>query len=254
MRELKFKDSEEAFLGINGYLIFNAEGVEENGVVMKSQAIMYDTIVDIHQSRIPPTWDFTASVNYRSAKWTSLVNNYVDRHHLQEVVAEVQSRELKKSSAYNVSFLFSNSHGGGKGCLLSCTFSRRPGKAAPTLIVAIRASEVYKRLMMDLLLLHRIGEEAYGEEADFSIRIFMPHAWQGASWAAMFLTLISTETIEAYEESFGTNPFWEAVKEKFKYFKEADWSKFSYNADKRAAKVIQGDVASPPLLAKDCNI
>lgn len=252
MRILKYPDSESAFIGINEYLIFNTNGVKENGIVSSSQTIMYDTLVKVHKSNINPNWDFTATVNYRNAKWTSLVNNYVDRQHLQEVVAEVQARELRKNVSYNISFTFSNHHGGGKGCLLTCTFSRRPGMEAPLLTVSLRASEVYKRLMMDFLLLHRIGEEAYGEDADFSLQIFFPHAWQGVSWAAMYYPLMESFKEEGYLDAYGSNPFYEAVLKKYKYFKSADWKTFSYNADKRAAKVIQGDVASPPLLAKDC--
>lgn len=254
MRILKFKNSLAAFMGINEYLIFNEKGIKADGIVSSSQNIMYDTMVRIHKSEIPPDWDFTKTVNYRKSKWTSLVGNYLNIDQLQEVIAEVQSREIKKSKSYNVSMLFANSHGGGKGCLLSCTYSRRPHLEVPLLIVTVRASETYKRLMFDLLLIHRMGEEAYGEDADFSINIFFPHSWVAVSWSAMFIHLLSPERITQLEEEYGTNVFSNAVKAKYEYFKSVDWTKFNYNADKRAAKVIQGDIASPPVLARDCFI
>ena len=254
MRILRYKNSVEAFNGINSYLIYNEDGVKENGIVSRSQNIMYDTLVKVRKSMIPDDWDFTAGVNYRKSKWTSLVGNYVDQSHLQEVVSEVVSREIKKSTSYTVAFQFSNKHGIGKGCLLSCTFTRRPNIPYPILNVSIRASEVYKRLFMDFLLLHRIGQEAYGENGDFAIQLWLPHAWQGVSWGAMWMSLQPSTVLKGLKEKYGTGPFQEAVVKKLQFFEDADYEKFGYNADKRAAKVIQEDVASPPLLARDCLI
>jgi hypothetical protein len=256
MRIINAKDSVSAFTEINRYMIVENEGITNNGFISKSQNIMYNTMVNIHKSYIPETYDFTRTVNYRPAKWSSLVRNYVDMGHLQEICAVVQSRELKKAAAYTISFHFSNQHGGGKGCLLTCTFTRRPGNESPILVVSVRASEVYKRLMVDLVLLHRIGEYAYGEGADFSIELWLPHAWQGVSWAAMFLGTCTLKKLKEIEQQVKEHPtvFSKAVFEKLEYFKSVDWSKFSYNADKRAAKVIQRDVASPPLLASHCNL
>lgn len=256
MRLLEYKTSVDAFNGINAFLIFNEKGVRENGVVSSSQTIMYDTFIKIHRSWVPDDWDFTATVNYRSAKWNSLVSNYLDKGHLQEIIAEVQLRELKKAQAYNLSFHFSNSHGGGKGCLLTCTFSRRPGLSSPVLIISTRASEVYKRLMVDLLLIHRIGQEAYGEDADFGVHLIVPHAWQGVSWAAMWRSWQEEDIINNWVNHYGgtTHKFYDAVYERMVQLRTKDWTKFSYNADKRAAKVIQKVVAKPALLAKHCQI
>lgn len=252
MRLLSFKTSLDAFQGINEYLIYRVDGVSVDGIVSSSQNIMYNTFIKIHKSFIPEDWDFTKTVNYRMAKWVSLVNNYVDKGYLQEVLAEVQSRELKKASSYNISFHFSNSHGGGKGCLLTCTFTRRPGVNSPILIVNTRASEVYKRLMVDLLLIHRIGQAAYGEAGDFSVEIFMPHAWQGVSWAAMWMSWQRGRYLAELELKFGSNVFCDSVKKRLSDFSTREIESFSYNADKRAAKVIQGLIASPSLLAKGC--
>jgi hypothetical protein len=254
MRTLSYKNSIDAFNGINETLIFDEGFVKKSGIYSKSQTIAYDTLIKVHKSMFPEDWDFTKMVNYRKTKWKGLVTNYVDNHHLQEVVSEVQSRELRKANSYTISFWFSNNHGGGKGCLLACTFTKRPGDFAPILYVTVRASEVYKRLAMDLLLLHRIGEECYGEGADFGIRIWIPHCWEGVSWGAMWLSQQPKEKIKELEKSYGPSPFYTAVKERLAYLRDSDYEKFSYNADKRAAKVIQGDVATPPLLAKDCHL
>jgi hypothetical protein len=256
MRLLEFKTSVDAFNGINAYMIFNETGVTKNGIVSSSQTIMYDTFVKIHRSWVPEDWDFTSTVNYRPAKWSSLVNNYIDKSHLQEILAEVQLRELKKATSYNIAFHFANSHGGGKGCLLTCTFSRRPGLSSPILVISTRASEVYKRLMVDLLLIHRIGQEAYGEEADFGVQLVIPHAWQGVSWAAMWRSWQDVDIMGNWLEYYGGEhgKFADAVWKRMNDLKTKDWSKFSYNADKRAAKVIQKVVAKPALLAGDCYI
>lgn len=254
MNILQFKDSVEAFNGVNGMMIFDENFVKNSGIYTKSQTIVYDTLVKVDRSHVPEDWDFTAGVNYRKMKWITLTKNYVEESHLQEVIAEVNSREIRKNPSYNISFHFANLHGGGKGCLLTLTFSRRPKMGRPLLTATVRASEVYKRLMMDLLLIHRIAEEAYGIGEPVALQLFIPHMWQGISWAAMWLSQQKEETVQEWLEAYGPSPFQQAVFEKWKYFKEADFEKFTYNADKRAAKVIQGRVESPPLLAKDCLI
>jgi len=252
MNILQFKDSVEAFNGINGVMIFDKDFIIKDGIYSKSQTISYNTLIIIKKSYVPESWDFTAYVNYRKMKWITLTKNYVDMGHLQEVISEVNSRELRNNKSYNISFHFSNSHGGGKGCLLTCTFTRRPNEDRPILIVTVRASEVYKRLMMDLLLLHRIGQECYGEDAIFGIHLFIPHMWQGVSWAAMWLSKQSKKTKEEWLEAYGPSEFQESVFNKLKYFESVEYTKFNYNADKRAAKVIQGHIESPPLLASEC--
>lgn len=254
MNILDFKDSVEAFNGINGIMIFDEDFIRDDGIYSKSQTIAYDTLIRIKRSYVPEEWDFTATVNYRKMKWVTLTKNYIDEPHLQEVLSEVHSREMRDNKAYNISMHFANLHGGGKGCLLTLTFTRRPGNPDPILIATVRASEVYKRLMMDLLLLHRIGQECYGEDAKFGIEIFVPHMWQGVSWGAMWLSWQPEKVVQDWLEIHGPSPFQQAVFEKLKYFRSADYSKFNYNADKRAAKVIQGKVESPPLLASDCLI
>lgn len=254
MHVLTFDNSVEAFNGINGIMVFDESFIKNTGVYSRSQTIVFDTLVSIKRSKVPEDWDFTKAVNYRTMKWVTLVKNYVDEDHLQEVIAEVQSREIRKNQSYNISFHFANLHGGGKGCLLTLTFSRRPKRKTPLLTVSVRASEVYKRLMVDLLLIHRIGQECYGEEAEFGVNIFIPHMWQGVSWGAMWLSQQPKEVVDNWLSEFGPSPFQEAVFSKWNYFKESDFEKFTYNADKRAAKVIQGKVESPPLLAKHCLI
>lgn len=249
MIQFTFPTSEAAWLGVNRDMINSVEGVDDR-VIYKNQVLLYDVFVHIKKSFVNPDWDFTKTCNYTPAKWTSLVNNYVDRNHLEQVAALVQHRELKKDYNYNISFWFSNKHGGGKACLLTCTFSRRYGQDIPTLTASMRSSEFYKRGMFDLLLLHRIGEYMWGEDVPFEIRLFATQMWGGADWLSLMTSVIPPEKLfkDAEEGSFAS----EVEKNYHKFAEVEDVNGASYHAYNRAAKVVQGKIRGQSLLAKHC--
>jgi len=251
MKEWIYATSEEAWTGVNKTLI-NIENAPEGlgAKVYRHQVILYDIMIKIKRSFISEDWDFTETVNYRKAKWTGLVSNYVDKNHLEDVLAAVKHRELKKTKNYNETFHFGNQHSHGKGCLLVCTFSRRFGEDNPVLNVVMRASEFFKRGMFDLLLVHRLGQEAYGEEP-FSVNIHAQQLWGGADW----LSLMYAVDPKWFRGLKGTNGFAGEVWKWYVKFRDMEnVENLSYHAHKRACKVIQGETAKPPLLASDCYL
>jgi len=251
MKEWTYPTSEAAWIGVNKTLVNIDKAPESLGAkVYKSQVILYDIMIRIKRSYVPEDWDFTMTVNYRKAKWTSLVSNYVDMSHLEEVLAAVKHREVRKTKNYNETFHFGNQHSHGKGCLLVCTFSRRHSDEVPVLNAVMRASEFYKRGMMDLLLLHRIGEQAYGDEP-FAVNILTQQLWGGADW----LSLLWSVDPKWFRTLRDENGFAGEVYNWYKKFKEMeDIDNLKYHAHKRACKVIQEITATPALLASDCNL
>jgi len=183
---LKYPTSIAAWEGINETLISDPEYVVKKGGYHNNiQVLLFDVTLLIARSYIPDDFNF-GIFNYRMQKWNSLKNNYLDMNQLDKVKSRVMVYLLKKATNYNVSMHFTDKHDNGKGCLLSCTFSKRYNDDQPELAVHVRASEVTKRLIFDLLLIHRIGEYVYGEGASFGIRLTIVQSYiDGMSFLMM---------------------------------------------------------------------
>jgi len=254
MIQKTYATSLDAFRGINKTLLFDAEAIEESGFQQSSQVNLYNLLVRVERSYLSEDFDFSALANYRAAKGTSLINNYVDRDYLDEVIAQVLHKELRKTKSYNLSFHFTNAHDGGKGCLLTCTFARRYNDPTPVLIANVRASESFKRLLFDFLLLHRMGQKAYGDQP-FAVEIFFPYIWQVPDWASMFLKFDKASLRKAKKAEEGTYP--NKVYKKYIQLKntpEEEMNAFKYHALKRSWKVVNDATAKPPYLAADFQI
>ena len=249
MQTFRFPTSQESWLGINRAMIDVASD-NPDALVYSNQVIMFDVFIKIDRSWIAPDWDFTKTANYTMSKWTSLVNNYVNRSHLEEILSTVHLRELKKDRNYSISFHFSNEHGGGKGCLLTATFARRYGETDPVIHATMRASEFYKRGMFDLLLLHRLGQMAWGEDASFGLTIFAHQMWGGSMWLAMLSSEIKPK--ELFKD-ISPGSFKEKVYDQYNKLMDIDNIEgLNFHSAKRAVKVIQGKVNNKRLLMQDC--
>lgn len=146
---------------------------ENLNFVCKGRATyLYDYVVGIKKPKLDSKFDFGRHFNYTISKWKSLVANYISREELNNLAIEIQAEENKNSRGYALALQFQNNHGHGKNCLLSMVFSRRPGKTKPNICVFLRASEITKRLICDLLLFQRIGEYVY-KDIDFTLTIHL---------------------------------------------------------------------------------
>jgi len=113
-----------------------------------------------------------------------------------------------------------------------------------------KALTFYKRGMFDLLLLHRLGQAAWGEEAGFGVDIWAHQLWGGSDWLSLLSSVIPPEKLF---RRIKPNSFHAKVYENYKRFKELkDIDGLSYHAHKRAAHVIQGSVKEKRVLAKHC--
>lgn len=163
-----FTNSLKAWEKLNEAFIRNDGGLHAE---CKSKALyVYDLVIGIEKPDIGE-FDFGKHFNYTISKWRSLVSNYIDYDKLDSVKKEVLAIHNKGGKIYNIALQFDNKHGHGKNCLLSMVFSNRVnGDDKPVISVFLRASEVTKRLICDLLLFQRIGEYVYGNN-DFKLVI-----------------------------------------------------------------------------------
>ena len=151
---------------------------EGQGAVLTGSLYSYGVGILIEKAQFDPEFDFGTMMGYTPSKWTSLLNNYIDLDAMD--ILKGQIRELEKNKAqnrnYHIGFNFADSHGNGKGCLVSGVFSRMIGIENPRLTIIMRASDIVTRLPWDLLLAVRIGAYVYGHE-DFSIELYLRSAF-----------------------------------------------------------------------------
>jgi hypothetical protein len=250
---LEFATSQEAWEGINEYFLLSPEDIiKRNGTSSSSLLIAYDTIVKIRKLRVDPEFDFSRTFNYRKQKWNTLVSNYVDLNLLDLVKTEVQKREAKRDSNYNISFLFDNTHISGKGCLLSITFSRRNYADQPTMIVSMRSSEIVKRLNFDFLLVQRIAEYVYGTRTHVGANFYIPNMYTIPEVSAMYHKHRDLKIL--FEGVGKLTPFQSRTLATIDKFRDIDIEKISYKIHQRAAKVLQGHGEGKPLLARDLQL
>ena len=183
----KFKNSQIAWEFLNesffndSETLINNHGAIRNGTELE----MHDVCIFIETARVKKSIDFGNYFGYKKQKWNGLVNNYIDRIELESIKKEVDAKEAKNTKAYNLSMHFVNKHGHGKGCLLTLTFSRRYKNDRPILSATMRASEITKRLLLDLLLIQRIGEYVYGTQK-VSISLFATKMYQNSESFTMY--------------------------------------------------------------------
>ena len=213
---------------------------------------MYDLVVGIRKPQVDPEFDFGRHFNYTIAKWKSLVANYIDRRELEVIKDEVTREETKRSSSkvYNLALQFTNKHGHGKNCLLSMVFSRRYADSKPTITVFLRASEITKRLICDLLLFQRIGEYVYGDQP-FQLVIHFNQLFNDDTVLLMYDVHRSIKKI--LEDHHGDRT--ENLLAKLKQLKKTNPEDIKYKVHRRAAKVLHPEQYKyPKTLAKDCKL
>jgi hypothetical protein len=249
--------SQEAWERINEYILLEENKLKSKGAGRDGNAsISYDNLIYIRKAWVDPEFDFGRIFGYRIQKWTHLVNNYVDINYLDILKQDIQSRESKRQRIYQVTKHFANSHDNGKDCLISVTFSRRLNSDVPVLVFHTRATEVTKRLLIDFLLIQRMGEYVYGKEKTFSILMYCPMAYLNVEAFTMYHTHKNIRKLlkrfHKTEKSIGhwtksLEPFQKRVIDILEKFSTIDPMKISYKSHRRAAKQLQTDKDGNPL-------
>ena len=259
MKVLNFNNGHEAWAGVNKLFINQEEGFFEGtqGASITNSIYTYGLTIAIENAEFDDEFDFGKILGYSQGKWSSLLNNYLDLDALDQL--KLQIRELEKNKTvnrnYHIGFNFADSHGNGKGCLVSGMFSRMIGTDKPLLTIIMRASEIVTRLPWDLLLSIRIGEYVYGHN-QFSIEVIMRSAF------ADDISLMLYNGYEPIEPLIAKVPNEERrkrLKKTLKKVKRAadDGEDPGYQAYMRVYKIFNPEKygkTPASLLAKDCII
>ena len=257
MHRFYFKTSQEAWEGINEWFITKGDKIAaESGNLSGNELTAYNVFFRAEEGVIDPNFDFGNMFGYKTAKWTGLVRNYINQEELDLVRSRVQFREMKKQSKYTETMKFHNSHGHGKGCLNSITFHKRNKELYPTLCMNLRASEVTKRLIVDLLLAQRIGQFVYGEKSHFAVEFFCPQTYQVVESGIMYHSHKNLRRLIRNNADPENNTYTRRCLDKLKEFLSIDIDTVSYKVHKRTIRQIQRKKGIPlsgnhPMLAKN---
>src|SRR5690606_3561520 len=134
-----------------------------------------------------------------------------------------------------------------KGCLLSLTFTRRLNSTYPFLVFTLRASEVTKRLLWDLLLIQKMGEYVYGKNARFGIDVFCLHIYISAE---CFVIYDNHKKLKKFIKPRDGKPLTTYQNRVFKVhndFKTKNIDDIGYRVHKRSAMQIQKDENGDPI-------
>lgn len=251
VRYLEYANSQEAWEGLNEYFLNNEAEILKLGCRNGSQLIAFDNMIKIRKAWVDPQMDFGNTFGYRMQKWTGLINNYVDLNYLDLLKSQILAKENAKGAYknYNISMQFDNSHGHGKNCLLSLTFSRTQETDIPIATFHLRSSEITKRLLLDLLLVQRIAEYIYGVEQHIMIKMLCTNMYQSAESFVMYNIHKDISSVLKIKKE-KTN-WQERVLKTLKEFSTIDASKVTYKVFLRSVNQLQGLKGDHPMLAKD---
>lgn len=243
----EFANSQEAWEGINEYFLNCEKEILENGGRYGSQLISYNVFINIRKAWVDPEFDFGNMFGYRMQKWTGLINNYVNHNYLDILKSQILAKEATKYPQYNISMQFDNSHGHGKNCLLSLTFTRRLDLDIPVATFNLRSSEITKRLLIDLLLVQRIAEYIYGEEQHIMINLFCGNMYQNAESFTMY---DKHRPLDKVLTKKGSKTSWaKRVMEILDKFKTVNPDEIKYKVFKRSVNQLQNVHGDKPMKA-----
>jgi hypothetical protein len=240
----------KAWEGLNEYLI-----MEENEIMAKGwgvygpQMTSYNNHIFIESLDFDPEFDFGKVLGYSDKKWSGLINNYVDFDYLDMVKNEIQYRISKKAKSYNYSYHFVNVHGSGKDCLISLVFTKRVYSDTPIVVFHVRTSEITKRLVFDFLLVKRICQYVYGEDAHVSVEFIAPSFYITAESGIMYDNVKPIKKLlRKAKKKYGKyGKFQERILKTYDQFSTTPLEKITFKVNQRSAAQIQKDENGEPL-------
>jgi hypothetical protein len=258
---MEFENSLDAWMGINEYLITKEQLIlKRGGAQYGPQMVSYNNFVVIKDIKLDPRFDFGTTLGYSDKKWSSLVNNYCDFNYLDLIRAEVGLRASKKAKSYNYAYHFNNVHGSGKDCLVSLTFTKRPGIDHPIVVFSVRTSEVTHRLLFDFLLVERMVEYVYGKDQKVECHFFAPSFFCVSERVVVYNNMASILDLLSKKIKKNTlGEYQKRILRVFKDFTETHPDKINFRSHKRSAAQIQGDSEGKlsrvkPLYAKQLKL
>lgn len=237
---LEFATSQEAWEKLNeAFLRLDPVLFEKGATANSGVAVVYNVFIKIRKAWVDPEFDYGRCFNYKEAKWTSLLNNYVDFNKLDLLRSKLRCLKTKYNQNYNVSYIFNNKHDNGKQCLIAATFSKRFGEDVPVVTMVVRASEITKRLIFDFLLVQRMAEYVYGPEQSVQINLFATQMYGNVETLLMYHTHKPLKKVIKGVK----NPWVERVKEVYEKFQRGTEKDFSsFKVFFRSFKVLRPDL------------
>lgn len=174
---MKASNSTVAWEKLNRLFI---KGTHKRVIFKGHSQYVYDFVLHIENPKMDPELDIFKFFHYSISKWSQLINNYLDIPYLKEF-----KRSLGDKKEFNKVYYFSNSHSNGKNCLLTMVCSQRVDKSL-CLTLFLRASEITKRLFIDLVFFQRIGEYLF-EGKPFHLVIHFNYVFQDDPVLLMYL-------------------------------------------------------------------
>ena len=237
---LEFSTSQEAWEKLNEAFLRLDPVIFERGATANSGvAVAYNMFIKIRKAWVDPDFDYGRCFNYKEAKWTSLLNNYIDFNKLDLLRSKVRVLKQSYNQNYNISYTFNNHHDNGKQCLLAATFSKRFNEDIPVITMVIRASEITKRLIFDLLLIQRMSEYVYGPDQTVQLNIFATQMYGNTETLLMYNTHKPIKKVLKGASNPWVDKVWETW-EKFQNGTEKQFS--SFKVFFRSFKVLRPDL------------
>ena len=254
---LTYPDLTKAWEGINElFLEMPPQAIDDyNGFRVKNGGwYLYHLSFMVTNPVFDPEFDFGRHFNYTETKWRSLLGNYLHIEELDEYRRMISDTHYAKPSPYALSYIFTNTHKNGKGCLMQMVASRRVGSVQAYLTFYLRASEVTKRLAVDLLLAQRICEYIY-KDTDIKPYVVFEIV-QAYADDTIILMYNAHKSIKAFFKHKNT-PRKKELLERLDTLMKTPAGTIRYKVHERAYIVIRSDLFSqfyPKTLAKDCTL
>lgn len=240
LHSLEFATSQEAWEKLNeAFLRLDPVLFEKGATANSGVAVVYNVFIKVRKAWVDPDFDYGRCFNYKEAKWTSLLNNYIDFNKLDLLRSKVRVMKKSYNQNYNISYTFNNHHDNGKQCLLAATFSKRFNEDVPVITMVLRASEITKRLIFDLLLVQRMAEYVYGSEQTVQLNIFATQMYGNTETLLMYHTHKPLKKVLKGVK----NPWTDKVLETWEKFQNGTEKQFSsFKVFFRSFKVLRPDL------------
>ena len=105
LHSLEFATSQEAWEKLNeAFLRLDPVLFDKGATANSGVAVVYNVFVKVRKAWVDPDFDYGRCFNYKDAKWTSLLNNYIDFNKLDLLRSKVRSMKRSYNQNYNISY------------------------------------------------------------------------------------------------------------------------------------------------------
>jgi hypothetical protein len=241
IHSLEFATSQEAWEKLNeAFLSYDPVLFTKGALANSGVGVVYNVFIKVRKAWVDPEFDYGRTFNYTESKWTTLLNNYIDFNKLDLIRSRLRVLGNKYTQNYNISYTFNNRHDNGKQCLLAATFSKRFNEDIPVITMVLRASEITKRLIFDLLLVQRMSEYVYGKEQSVQLNIFATQMYGNCETLVMY---DAYKPLKKVWKGIKPNPWINQLMDTYTKFMENGPEKFqSFKVFLRSYKVLRPDL------------